>query len=183
MSFDLRDPHSRLTTREVATLFFVKDTLVWASVASGELPCVSPFEGSRIQLIREEDAARWYESLSTETRKENHLPQTPDCIARTRWFLDSVTWKKWLAQRISAEAHLLGVLVRRPCVVCGSEPAHGHHPNYDHPLEVVYLCLKHHMQEHARIRKMVGLPRHMTEEWVHRDRFWEYEEEAEVANG
>lgn len=41
-----------------------------------------------------------------------------------------------------------GRLQRMPCVVCGSK-AHAHHPDYANPLSVVWLCPKHHKEEHA----------------------------------
>lgn len=43
-----------------------------------------------------------------------------------------------------------GRLVREPCVVCGATPAQGHHPDYSKPLEVVWLCRKHHGEAHRR---------------------------------
>jgi hypothetical protein len=41
-----------------------------------------------------------------------------------------------------------GKVQRQPCWVCG-EKAHGHHPDYDRPLEVVWLCPPHHRETHA----------------------------------
>lgn len=46
-----------------------------------------------------------------------------------------------------------GRIQKHPCFVCGSEPAQGHHPNYDAPLDVIWLCPKHHKQTHALVRK------------------------------
>ena len=47
---------------------------------------------------------------------------------------------------------------RLPCqhvsddgVVCGVEPAEKHHPDYDKPLEVVWLCRTHHGVVHRRV--------------------------------
>jgi len=45
-----------------------------------------------------------------------------------------------------------GSLIRQPCEVCGSLHSEGHHTDYSKPLEVQWLCRKHHKQEHARIR-------------------------------
>lgn len=40
-------------------------------------------------------------------------------------------------------------LERQPCFVCGSvERLHGHHPDYDQPMSVVWLCATHHNQLH-----------------------------------
>lgn len=44
-----------------------------------------------------------------------------------------------------------GRLSREPCFVCGIE-AEAHHPDYDRPLDVVWLCNAHHRQAHALIK-------------------------------
>ncbi len=40
-----------------------------------------------------------------------------------------------------------GTLVRKPCEVCGDK-AQAHHEDYGKPLEVRWLCRKHHAMEH-----------------------------------
>jgi hypothetical protein len=45
-----------------------------------------------------------------------------------------------------------GVLKRKPCAVCGKLKVQAHHPDYDYPLRVVWLCRKHHSAEHVRMR-------------------------------
>lgn len=44
-----------------------------------------------------------------------------------------------------------GKLERTPCMVCGAEKVEGHHPDYDRPLDVVWLCNKHHRAAHALV--------------------------------
>lgn len=41
-----------------------------------------------------------------------------------------------------------GKLTRGPCEVCGVKPADGHHDDYNKPLEVRWLCSKHHAEWH-----------------------------------
>lgn len=42
-----------------------------------------------------------------------------------------------------------GLLVKGPCAVDGCEqPSEMHHPDYDRPLKVVWLCRKHHRRLH-----------------------------------
>lgn len=43
-----------------------------------------------------------------------------------------------------------GRLKKQPCWVCG-EKAVAHHPDYDRPLDVVWLCQPHHKQAHALV--------------------------------
>jgi len=42
-----------------------------------------------------------------------------------------------------------GRLHRQPCAVCGESHVEGHHPDYSRPLDVVWLCVKHHNQLHT----------------------------------
>lgn len=44
-----------------------------------------------------------------------------------------------------------GVIRRRPCTECGTEPAQAHHPDYGNPRLVIWLCLDHHRMEHWRL--------------------------------
>ena len=44
-----------------------------------------------------------------------------------------------------------GSLVRLPCWVCGEAKVEGHHPTYSMPLDVVWLCKKHHDQLHDEV--------------------------------
>lgn len=41
-----------------------------------------------------------------------------------------------------------GRLTKLPCLMCGSD-AVAHHPDYDRPLDVVWLCHSHHKKTHA----------------------------------
>ena len=42
-----------------------------------------------------------------------------------------------------------GRLTREPCFVCDAADAQMHHPDYAEPLNVVWLCRKHHLWLHA----------------------------------
>ena len=41
-----------------------------------------------------------------------------------------------------------GKMQRQPCEVCGIDKADAHHEDYDKPLEVRWLCRKHHGEVH-----------------------------------
>lgn len=39
-------------------------------------------------------------------------------------------------------------IMRQPCKVCGDVKSHAHHSDYTRPLDVVWLCAKHHQRLH-----------------------------------
>ena len=41
---------------------------------------------------------------------------------------------------------------RQPCERCGSEESEKHHPDYEKPLEVIWLCRPCHGLEHRRVK-------------------------------
>lgn len=53
------------------------------------------------------------------------------------------------AHRLVAEAIKSGDLIRQPCEVCGDDgDVEAHHADYGRPLDVQWLCPKHHKQWH-----------------------------------
>lgn len=51
-------------------------------------------------------------------------------------------------------AVMRGDIQREPCEVCGWIDSESHHDDYSKPLEVMWLCQKHHVEEHLRIRNL-----------------------------
>jgi hypothetical protein len=51
-----------------------------------------------------------------------------------------------------------GDLFRAPCVICGNPKSHGHHDNYDRPLDVVWLCQPHHVERHLSLGSYTRKP-------------------------
>ena len=52
------------------------------------------------------------------------------------------------AKEIVRNAILHRGLKKDVCKVCGEENSHGHHEDYHKPLEVTWLCRKHHTEYH-----------------------------------
>ena len=51
---------------------------------------------------------------------------------------------------IKAQARYLARSIKlKPCIICG-EKAERHHPNYNEPFNVVFLCKSHHKQVHDK---------------------------------
>jgi len=46
----------------------------------------------------------------------------------------------------------VGHIKRQPCERCGNPKTHGHHEDYDKPLEVVWLCARCHKARHAELK-------------------------------
>lgn len=57
-------------------------------------------------------------------------------------------YKRTIARYTVNNAIRAGKLIPTPCVVCG-ETAEAHHPDYDAPLDVVWLCRTHHREAHS----------------------------------
>ena len=70
-----------------------------------------------------------------------------------------ISVEKWQSLNANRRAaHVLlgsalkkGTVVKHPCFICG-EKAEAHHPDYDRPLDVVWLCPLHHKQAHALVK-------------------------------
>lgn len=57
---------------------------------------------------------------------------------------------KSVAHKLVTHALYTGALVRQPCEVCGKPNGHAHHDDYTKPLEVRWLCRRHHAKEHRK---------------------------------
>jgi hypothetical protein len=44
------------------------------------------------------------------------------------------------------------IIEKKPCEVCGKIRAQGHHEDYSKPLDVVWLCIRHHNDRHIHLR-------------------------------
>lgn len=60
--------------------------------------------------------------------------------------------RKIEAQKLARAAIRKGEIERLPCVICGATyKLHAHHEDYDKPLDVVWLCVKHHHERHKEL--------------------------------
>ena len=106
--------------------------------------CLHERDRARYKKEREQRLAKHKEYMATEGGK----------IASAR---SSLKWKennavKRAAHVILGNAVRNGRVTKAPCFVCGSEKAVAHHPSYDLPLDVVWLCHDHHAQLHVAHR-------------------------------
>jgi hypothetical protein len=59
---------------------------------------------------------------------------------------------KPVANTILSNAIKYGSIKRLPCEICGSKKSEGHHEDYSKPLDVVWLCSRHHSDRHIHLR-------------------------------
>ena len=89
-------------------------------------------------------------------------PITPrDVARRARAVLAQQRYRqRWperaRAQSAAQSARRRGKLVPGPCEVCGADLVEAHHHDYAAPLDVAWLCPRHHREEHARLRRERG---------------------------
>lgn len=74
------------------------------------------------------------------------------CLPRNAPSIISAYEKRQNAHTAVARAIKEGRLVRERCSVCGNPRAVAHHPDYDAPLSVEWLCQLHHARRHAEMR-------------------------------
>lgn len=94
-----------------------------------------------------------YLAVYRKTHKEYHLKKWRDFVARNPGYTKKYH-KKWIENnKEKTSAHMkvyyalkIGRLKKESCY-CGSK-AEAHHNNYSKPLEVVWLCRKHHKEHH-----------------------------------
>lgn len=60
--------------------------------------------------------------------------------------------EKWSAHIKVNNAIRSGKIHKKPCEVCGDVKSEGHHDNYSRPLDVLWLCSKHHKQRHKELK-------------------------------
>ena len=85
---------------------------------------------------------------------QKYKPKTEQEKARRKGYN-----QKWLERnKEKRAAHILlgsavarGRISKGPCKVCGTtEKVQGHHEDYAKPLEVIWLCQKHHKELHSK---------------------------------
>lgn len=62
--------------------------------------------------------------------------------------------EKLKAKELVYSAIRNNTLVRRPCEVCGDPKSEGHHKDYSKPLDVEWLCRKHHLIAHGKLKHL-----------------------------
>jgi len=98
-------------------------------------------------------AARPREVLREIESRRNKKPARRAAIAQRTKHWRAKHPERTKAHRKVKYALSTGVLSRQPCEVCGTtEHVHAHHDDYSKPLEVRWLCARHHHEHHEKMR-------------------------------
>ena len=109
------------------------------------------FTSSCKSCLKQRDSARYEKERAYRAANHKKYMATPEGkYAHARAIAE---WKSKNAVRYAANVILSnavkrGKIQKQPCWVCG-ENAEAHHPDYDRPLDVVWLCNTHHREVHA----------------------------------
>lgn len=91
-------------------------------------------------------------SKCNQPKEDNYLNNSYCRRCRIAWRRDNLSEEqrfKEAVRGITARKIKQGVLVRLPCEVCNTDvDVHAHHDDYMKPLDVRWLCRKHHQEHH-----------------------------------
>ena len=74
----------------------------------------------------------------------------PERKAKARQYAIKRPTEKRRAHYLTSNAIRDGRLIRQPCEKCGEEKSEAHHDDYTKPLEVRWLCRRHHLEHHGK---------------------------------
>lgn len=90
------------------------------------------------------------EKVRAYDRQRSRAPARREHVTRNtrRWREENP--EKYAAQVLVNNAVRAGKLEREGCLFCDA-PAHAHHHDYSRPLDVTWLCARHHRLAHRRV--------------------------------
>lgn len=88
--------------------------------------------------------------------RDYYLRNKPEKLENSRAYNKS---QKGKASQALRDAVRWGKIKRQPCEVCGVLKSQGHHEDYSKPLDVVWLCAKHHAEVHTLLPWQIQMRR------------------------
>jgi hypothetical protein len=93
---------------------------------------------SENESVREYDRRRYYENPERRKHASDNAKKWNEKYP-----------ERYRAHYAVSNAVRDGRLKKMPCEVCGDDQVHAHHEDYSNPLDVVWLCPRHHALHHA----------------------------------
>jgi hypothetical protein len=111
--------------------------------------CVSAYQKERRDRLNASRPAGWKQKTKDKAQyarewKDNHPGYA---TAKKREWWQKNRDRMHIKDKVKY-AVKTGKLIKTPCQVCGELKVEGHHPDYSRPLDVVWLCRKHHNEIH-----------------------------------
>jgi hypothetical protein len=135
--------------------------------ADGRLPrCKECQKSAMKDLYREkakDPAFRRKESLRQKeiaAVRRGEKSTTKMVVAMNRQEWAKLNRKSLNARQAVYKAVKSGKLIRLPCEICGSLKVQAHHEDHSKPLEVRWLCSRHHADRHIEINRIARTERH-----------------------
>ena len=105
--------------------------------------------------------------MMTDDPKTARLPLLKSQTRQSDWRRANMA--KYTAHLAVQRALLSGTLQRQGCEVYGSDAVDAHHERYDEPLNVRWLCRRHHVRLHCYGEDMFPMGRPSADAQAHED--------------
>jgi hypothetical protein len=129
------DPEKDYWLIQITEITRINEGTLWSWRKSGRLQVYNNRQLTRGQWVI--DAYRGAPSISDPTRDRQKYRKTHPDRARAEW--------------LTRDAIKRGELKRQPCEICSwPKNTQAHHDDYSKPLEVRWLCQKHHRWMHSK---------------------------------
>lgn len=120
---------------------------------------VRKYRAENIERVREYDRNRPNAEERNELNKFRYKENMKNPEYREKDRQRIKTWQE--KNHIKRAAHVItgnairdGRLIKQPCEVCGEVQVNAHHDDYEKPLQVRWLCKKHHAEHHKTLREI-----------------------------
>lgn len=108
---------------------------------------------SKLEYYREYDRKRSDNPDRIEMRKEYSKTLSPEYTNEIKRAYIKRNPEKRKAHQAVSNAIRDGKLIRESCEKCGNDDSEAHHDDYSKPLDIRWLCKKHHMEFHRIINE------------------------------
>lgn len=108
---------------------------------------------TRITKLDNRRANKSYNERRRARERTNEQREKNKIRRRTYLSLEKNKIKEQARSKLS-HAVKSGKILKSPCIECGNPKSEGHHPNYNKPLDVIWLCKYHHSEFHFIERRM-----------------------------
>ena len=110
---------------------------------------IRAYDRKRGQTLARKEARKAYQARMKQDFPEEWRKSRYEACKRNR----EKNHEKYIANSRLRYAVKTGKIKKKPCEICGEKKSEAHHPDYNKPLSVVWLCDFHHKEEHKKIRE------------------------------